>query len=143
MERAPDHKDLFHTVEADHRIIQAGIDSFRRMSTGDSPQDKAKEISNLKLLLTDMLPKHFAYEEEKIFPLFLADNPSKDVSRLILELKEEHKRLLIEVGDLSAELSSRNLMQNLGVLWMDCLALFNRLSIHASKEDELFRLFSK
>jgi iron-sulfur cluster repair protein YtfE (RIC family) len=138
----PNRKDLFRTTEADHRIIEASINSFRRMSNGDSPQDAPKEIDALKLFLTDMLPKHFAYEEEKIFPLLLADNPSENIMRLILELKEEHKRLLVELGDLSVELSSRNLMQNTGVLWMDCLALFNRLRIHASKEDKLFRLVS-
>ena len=143
MQNTPEREDLFRTAEADHRIIRTSIDSFRRLSTVGSPEIKAKEISDIKWLLTDLLPQHFAYEEANIFPLFLADNPSKNVSRLILDLKEEHKHLLVEVADLSEELSSRDLMQNLGVLWMDCLALLNRLSLHASKEDELFRLISK
>jgi hemerythrin-like domain-containing protein len=142
MEQLANLRELLRMAAEDHAAINAGMDSFRRMLTGDLPQDASREFDDLKFLFRDKLPRHFAYEEQKIFPLLVADNPSKEVSRLILELKEEHQRLLVDVRWLNLELSSLSQMQSVGEARTECFDFFNRLKDHASKEDELFRLVS-
>jgi hypothetical protein len=143
MEPVPDRLELFRMAMTDHNIIEAGMQSFRRMLSGTPPKHAPKEFDDLALLFRNMLPKHFAFEEEKIFPLLLADNPSEEVSRLILELKEEHKQLLVEIKGLPLELSSHSQRQSVGMTWMEFVGFFDRQQKHASKEDELFRLVTK
>jgi iron-sulfur cluster repair protein YtfE (RIC family) len=142
MEAQLELRELLRMAAEDHAAFNAGMDSFRRMLTGDPTPDASREFDDLKFLFRDKLPKHFAYEEEKIFPLLLADNPSTEVSRLILELKVEHQRLLVEVRWLNLELSSLSQMQAISEARTECFDFFNHLKDHASKEDELFRLVS-
>src|ERR1041385_481135 len=60
---------------ADHEVLSRSIESFQRLFAGDRSPDAAAEFKNIKWLLYQKLPEHFAYEDRHVFPALLAENP--------------------------------------------------------------------
>ena len=128
---------------SDHSIITNATEAVRTMFSGGFPEAAPMEIDFIKSVFTAKLPAHFADEEDRLFPRILAGKPSKEVAQLIMDLKEDHRRLLIEARALNWELCCRNLMPRTNQLHTDCLDFLADLEKHVSKEDELYRLLSE
>jgi len=131
---------LLSMVRTDHEILARAIKNFRQLFSGKHPADAAQEFNEIKQLITQKIPEHFA-DEEAVFPSLLSDNPSPHVARVIAELRSEHIQLLEEVQQVSDQLNPCTITQCHGHLWLAMLDVFKALEKHAAKEEQLFKSF--
>jgi len=131
---------LLSMARADHEILARAIKNFRRLFAGNHPSTAAQEFNEIKQLITQKIPEHFA-DEEAVFPSLLSDNPSQHVAQVIAELRSEHIQLLEEVQQVSDQLHPCTLTQCHGHLWLAMLDVFKALEKHAAKEEQLFKSF--
>ena len=134
-------KQLLRMVRTDHEIIARAIKNFRRLFAGEHQPDASQHFDEIKHLVTQKIPEHFA-DEEAVFPSLLVDNPSQQVAQIIAELHTEHIQLLEEVQQVSNHLHQSSITQCPAPLWLAMLDIFKALERHAAKEDQLFKLFT-
>ena len=58
-------------AQVDHEILSSACESLRRMKEGVYSAEAAKEFTNFNRFITDRIVRHFAYEEEHLFPALL------------------------------------------------------------------------
>ena len=124
-------------AQADHEIILFGIGNFRRLFTGTQSPDAPADFAGVQRLLAEKILKHFAYEENQLFPALLEISPAQKTMQAIGDLCQEHTRLSERAQQLSALVGQRNLTNCTGQLWTAMMDFFNDLEKHAAKEDAL------
>ena len=133
------HRDKFvNLATADHVILSATIESFRRLFAQQYQTNAEAEFEVLRRLLSQKVPEHFAYEDEHVFPSLLNDRPPAYEVRLINELQLEHVTLLQMMRALNTKLASRTATNISGDLWVAMLDFIDALARHTAKEDVLF-----
>ena len=118
------------------------MENVHSLFTGKRPADATQQFANIRLLIDEKIPAHFATEEEQVFPLLRAENQSIHVAQAIAELCQEHVTLLQEAQRLSALLRKRTVNTCTGELWMGLMDFCSAVYRHAVKEDQLFQLFN-
>ena len=131
---------LLSIARTDHEILARAIKNFRTLFSGAHLPNAAQQFDEIKQLVAQKIPEHFA-DEEAVFPSLLADNPSRPVAQVIGELRTEHIQLLEEVQQISIQLHHCSITQCPGHLWRAMLEIFKTLEKHAAKEEQLFKLF--
>ena len=128
---------VFKVVTADHLVLSAAIENFRRMFMGEHPAVTPQDFANIQRLLAERIVEHFAYEDQTVFPAMLAHCSSPETAKLIAELSQEHVKLAKETERISARLASLNIAKCSGQLWTTTLDFLTVLTQHAAKEEEL------
>jgi len=131
---------LLSIARTDHEILARAIKNFRTLFSGAHLPNAAQQFDEIKQLVAQKIPEHFA-DEEAVFPSLLANNPSRPVAQVIAELRAEHIQLLEEVQQISTQLRHSTITKCPGHLWLTLLDIFKTLEKHAAKEEQLFKLF--
>ena len=139
--RAP-RSEILGNVQADHDLLFLSIENFRSLFTGSRPPDAAQQFADIQQLITKKLANHFIDEEQRIFPLLLASNPTTEEEQAIADLCQEHATFLTTAQRLDALLQPVNLAKCKGELWSEMRKFLADLEKHAAKEDRLFESFT-
>jgi len=139
--RSP-RSEILGNVQADHELLSLSIENFRSLFTGFRPPDAAQQFADIQQLITKKLSNHFADEEQRIFPLLLASNPTAEEEQAIADLCQEHATFLATAHNLNALLQTVNLARCKGELWSAMRKFLADLEKHAAKEDRLFESFT-
>lgn len=134
--------EILGSAQADHELLFLGIENFRKLFAGVRPSDAAQQFASIQQLITKKIAEHFADEEDRIFPLLLAGNPTEKESQTIAELCEEHATFLATAQWLNALLQRTNLAKCKGELWTALRDFLTGLEKHIAKEDQLFEAFT-
>ena len=140
MNQKVNQEQLLSTIQADHKIIAYGVDSFNRLLNGERSADIAEQFAEVQRLLREKLAPHFAYEEEKVFMALLADSPPVRTIHHIAELRQEHARLLERAQEVTALLRGHDVTTGTNELWTIAVNFLIDLEKHAAKEDQLLEL---
>ena len=129
---------VFGIAQADHELLSQAARNVHGLFRGDCPPDAAQQFAEIKQLITAKMAEHFAYEENQVFPMLLADPADPQLVQLVTELRTEHAALLAAGQRLSRQLHQRSLTKCTGELWTALLDFFTDLLHHSAKEDQLF-----
>jgi iron-sulfur cluster repair protein YtfE (RIC family) len=135
-----DRKQEQIIVRAEHIILSHGIETVRRLFRGDRPPDAEEQFASIQRLITGKIVEHLAFEEDRLFPLLLAGNPSETTIQMIAALRHEHDTLLKRVQQLQPLLHHCSITKCTGALWMALLDFVTDVGKHIAKEELLFEL---
>jgi len=138
----PQQSQVLSKARADHEIFASAMESIHRLFNGSPAPDATQQFANIQQLITEKIPQHFAYEEKHVFPSLAAENPNENVAHIVSELCQDHGRLLEAAQRLRPLLDQRNPVNYTNELWPVLLEFISDLFNHATKEDQLFKLFT-
>ena len=127
-------------AQADHEILECGIQNLRRLFMGIDPPAVAALASIPKFI--DKQVRHFAYAEKQVFPLLVVDNPGENLAQVVAELRQEQATLLEELRWLKNLLQRYCQTRFTDELRTATLDFFATLEKHSAKEAQLFALFN-
>lgn len=127
-------------AKAGHKILSLDIKNLRRMFIDDHPSHAAPRYAVLQILLSLKMEKNFENEENRVFPLLVANSHSNKATKLIIELVQEHEQLLFKAQDLNSLFVHGDINECRGELWKEMLDFLDHMQKHVTKEEKLFEL---
>ena len=138
VKRPPQHKGLkvLQQVEAHHEIISEYVTiALQSQALFETPHP-IKKIKGMQAFLTDRVIKHFAFEEESVYPK-LQTSPS-----LVNRLKGEHQTMQSQVKSLQKKLNKMTASSSTKA-WKELQASFGdllrMLLAHTIREDVIYQ----
>jgi iron-sulfur cluster repair protein YtfE (RIC family) len=132
---------VYATAQADHKYISVCAQNFQKLLAHDRLADADQQFADIQQLIEVDVKEHFTHEETRVFPVLLKRNLGEAVTRLILELQQEHIPLLARAKQLNDLLHHRKLAYCSTELWMIIANFLTDFQKHANKEEFLFALF--
>ncbi len=131
--------DTMRRAEADHEILELYIESFHKMFSRSSGKVIRAATQAARLFLNQKVVDHFAYEEQRIFPVLLENNPGQEICERIEQLRRDHQRLLRDARKIDHLLCREEAAYNRAdLLRKSMVKFFHDLETHAAVENELF-----
>jgi iron-sulfur cluster repair protein YtfE (RIC family) len=122
-----DHVLLVKFIEDIHSFFSDGVVTTPRKAATATRQ------------FCQQLIRHFAYEEEHIFPALVASQSRAGLVRQVAELRDEHDELEKKAKQLTKLVSPANLAnQDVKALRQAVESLGDQMERHSAKENELF-----
>ena len=132
---------MFRQVADQHELISEYVTTALQTQSLFEGTHSPRKIKGMQSFLTERVVKHFAFEEEKLFPQLQAQGPT-GTQTVVAGLVREHKTMLAQVASLQNRLgkitatSSETAWNKLQAGFGDLLRM---LLAHTVKEDSLYQ----
>jgi len=128
--------DTFTKISMEHGQIYEALAVFRKMVDIDNNQ---ASFMKMREFFHRLIAPHFKFEEEKLFPIMLAQGTTEEKS-VTNELLEEHLKIMAAFGKFAAafDLVAQNGFEGNPELKSMTAEIAKMLMGHTHKEDESF-----